>query len=231
MALFLTFLSGSLLSAWSVSPVLALGCVDGLVNAQCKNGPPLPGQASVCDMTSEIDAKFISMSGVALNGQCDDVCCVAKNQALCQAVAQALKQTGTFTCAPTCGSGVALTTIKAGETCGAGFVCCGQVVEPGAKQAPKGSPGSPTEITNPLGAGTTLFTIINRIITAFLGVIGALTLGVFVYAGVLYMTAGTSDRVKEAVDTMKYAVIGLAMIAFSYSITKFFLDAFLGTGS
>lgn len=90
----------------------------------------------------------------------------------------------------------------------------------------KGSSGSPTTITNPLGAGTTIFTIINRVVTAFLGMVGALALGVFIYAGVLWMTAGSSDRVQKAKDAMKYAVIGLAMIAFSYAITTFFLTAF-----
>lgn len=54
--------------------------------------------------------------------------------------------------------------------------------------------------------------------------VGALALLVFVYAGVVYMTAGSSDRVKEARDTMKYAVLGLAMIIFAYVLTNFFFN-------
>lgn len=58
---------------------------------------------------------------------------------------------------------------------------------------------------------------------------GALALLAFVWAGVTWMTAGSSDRVQKAKDTMKYAVIGLAMIAFAYAITSFFVDTLLGS--
>jgi amino acid permease len=73
--------------------------------------------------------------------------------------------------------------------------------------------------------------IINRIITAFLGMVGAFTFAVFIYAGVTWMTAGSSDRVQHAKDTMKYAVIGLAMIALSYAITLFLIGALTRSAS
>jgi hypothetical protein len=90
-------------------------------------------------------------------------------------------------------------------------------------------------LLDPLG-GATLFTILNRIITAFLGMVGAFAFAVFIYAGVTWMTAGSSDRVQHAKDTMKYAVIGLAMIALSYAITLFVIGALtrpasVGTGA
>lgn len=91
--------------------------------------------------------------------------------------------------------------------------------------------GSSVALTNPLGEGTTLVTIISRLIKAFLGLVGALALGVFVYAGIFWMTAGSSDRVTKAKDTMKYAIIGLAMITFSYTISSFLLKAFLSAKS
>jgi hypothetical protein len=96
-----------------------------------------------------------------------------------------------------------------------------------------GSPATPAKpkvqgifqpLVDPLG-GASLFVIINRIITAFLGMVGAFTFAVFIYAGVTWMTAGSSDRVQHAKDTMKYAVIGLAMIALSYAITLFVIGA------
>ena len=62
-------------------------------------------------------------------------------------------------------------------------------------------------------------------------VVGALALGVFVYAGVLWMTAGSSDRVQKAKDALKYAVIGLFMIAFAYSISAFFFSTLAGGGA
>ncbi len=88
----------------------------------------------------------------------------------------------------------------------------------------KGTGGSSTDLPDALGTNS-LFVIINRIITAFLGMVGAFTFAVFIYAGVTWMTAGSSDRVQHAKDTMKYAVIGLAMIALSYAITLFVIGA------
>jgi hypothetical protein len=108
--------------------------------------------------------------------------------------------------------------------------CCVKPDAAGTTAAPKATKGSPTTLTNELGEGATLFTVINRVIKAFLGMVGALALAVFVYAGVLWMTAGSSDRVKDARSAMKNAVIGLALIGFSYVITTFFINALTGAG-
>ena len=90
--------------------------------------------------------------------------------------------------------------------------------------------GSPMTLTNPLCPPAnpncvTLNALIGRFVAAFIGMVGALALLVFVYAGIMYMTAGSSDRVKQARDTMKYAVIGLALIIFAYALTNFFFNA------
>jgi hypothetical protein len=90
--------------------------------------------------------------------------------------------------------------------------------------------GSPMTLTNPLCPPenpncVTLNALIGRFVAAFIGMVGALALLVFVYAGIMYMTAGSSDRVKQARDTMKYAVIGLALIIFAYALTNFFFNA------
>jgi hypothetical protein len=102
--------------------------------------------------------------------------------------------------------------------------CCRKGAAATTKPADAGTFGSPSVISNPLGTSS-LFVIINRIITAFLGMVGAFAFAVFIYAGVTWMTAGSSDRVQHAKDTMKYAVIGLAMIALSYAITIFMIGA------
>jgi hypothetical protein len=94
-----------------------------------------------------------------------------------------------------------------------------------------GSPGSAMTLFNPLcpkdnpNCEVTLNSLIGRFVAAFLGMVGALALLVFVYAGVIYMTAGSSDRIKEARDTMKYAVLGLGLIVFAYVLTNFFFNA------
>lgn len=112
-----------------------------------------------------------------------------------------------------------------------GVTCCitkppeqPETSSPADSATSSGATGSSSKLTDPLG-GANIYVIINRLVTTFLGVVGALALAVFVYAGVMWMTAGSSDRVKKAKDSMKYAIIGLAMIGFSYAIVSFFMDS------
>jgi len=78
-------------------------------------------------------------------------------------------------------------------------------------------------LTNPLGTSD-LRVIAGRAINTFLGIVGALALLVFVYAGVTYMIAGgQSQSVDKAKATMKYAVVGICMIAFAYVLTDSFI--------
>ncbi len=82
------------------------------------------------------------------------------------------------------------------------------------------APRTPVEFgyQNPLGT-TNLNTVINRIIKTALGFVGALFLAMFVYAGVLYMTAGgDAKKVDSAKKTMLNAVFGILIIATAYTI-------------
>ena len=92
--------------------------------------------------------------------------------------------------------------------------------------APAPSGGSSMTLYDPL-QGATLTQVIGKLISTFLGFVGAIALLVFVYAGVMYMTGGSSDRIKTAVDTMKYAILGLAIIMFAYVITSFYFKALI----
>ena len=108
------------------------------------------------------------------------------------------------------------------------MMCCASVSS--QTSASGTTAGSPMTLTNPLCPPenpncVTLNALIGRFVAAFIGMVGALALLVFVYAGIMYMTAGSSDRVKQARDTMKYAVIGLALIIFAYALTNFFFNA------
>ena len=86
--------------------------------------------------------------------------------------------------------------------------------------APK---GQSFELQNPLKT-TSIPVILGNVISMFLGIVGALALAAFVYGGVMYMTArGNTEQVKKAVDTIKSAVIGLLIIAFSYTLTNSFI--------
>lgn len=92
-----------------------------------------------------------------------------------------------------------------------------------ATSASPGTIGSTTKLDDPLG-GLGLVGIISRLIQTFLGMVGALALLVFFYSGVMYMTAGSSDRIKKAIEAMKYAALGLFIIMFAYMISSLFLS-------
>lgn len=64
--------------------------------------------------------------------------------------------------------------------------------------------------------------VIARIIQALLGVLGILLLGYIIYGGVLiFMSAGSEDKVAEGKKVIQHAVIGLVVILSAYSITIF----------
>src|SRR5436190_664169 len=74
----------------------------------------------------------------------------------------------------------------------------------------------------PLGPNVTLETFISRLINILLGLVGSLSLVVFVWSGFLWMTsAGNSDKAKVARKNMTYAAIGLVVIFGSYTILNF----------
>ena len=166
-----------------------------------------------------------------------EFCCVKKGNFLCSQLGLEVgshTKDEKFVCSPTCTTRALVEVGGAAEPCDGSNICCrmDQAASPTKTAAPTGKPtGSPITLTNKLGAGATIFAVMQRVITMFLGVVGALALGVFVYAGVLWMTAGSSDRVQKAKDALKYAVIGLFMIAFAYSISAFFFSTLAGGGA
>ena len=85
-------------------------------------------------------------------------------------------------------------------------------------------------LPNPLGSNvTTVPQLINRVIIAILGIIGALALLMFVWGGLLWMTSGgNSDRIKKGRDTLVWASIGLLIIFASYSLVNTIFKSLLG---
>lgn len=72
---------------------------------------------------------------------------------------------------------------------------------------------------------TDLITIIGRIINIFLGTLGVVFLGLLLYAGYEWMTAGGDpDKVKKAQNTIRNAIIGLLIISSSWAIAAFILN-------
>lgn len=68
-------------------------------------------------------------------------------------------------------------------------------------------------------------TILGRVVGAALGVIGAITLLVFVYGGYLWLiSGGNEEKIHKGSQTMLYAVIGLCIIFASYGILNTILS-------
>lgn len=77
-----------------------------------------------------------------------------------------------------------------------------------------------------LSAVSDLPTIIGRIISVILGLLGILFLVLVVYAGFLYLTAqGVEENTKKAKKILSQAVTGIVIIVAAYAITKVVTDA------
>ena len=81
------------------------------------------------------------------------------------------------------------------------------------------------ELVNPLGKGTTVFTLIGRLIQAFLGLVGSIALVIFIYAGIILLTsAGQSEKIKKAKDALIWTSIALVIIFSSYALVNFVIS-------
>lgn len=70
----------------------------------------------------------------------------------------------------------------------------------------------------PLGT-VTIQQIIGRVINGLLGILGSISLLMFVWGGITWMTAaGNDEKIKKAKNTIVYAVFGLIMAFLSYTI-------------
>jgi hypothetical protein len=75
-------------------------------------------------------------------------------------------------------------------------------------------------------------TLINRIITQVLGIIGALFFLMFLWGGFQYMTAeGDAKKVANARRTLVNAVIGIVIIAAAYGIVQSLIAIFTAAQS
>ena len=71
-----------------------------------------------------------------------------------------------------------------------------------------------------------LMTTLNQIINVIIGVIGFIAVIVIILGGVQYTTsAGDSNKVKKAKDTIMYGIIGLVVALLAYSIVNFVLTS------
>lgn len=96
--------------------------------------------------------------------------------------------------------------------------------------APLFAHASTVYLINPLGE-TDPRMLAGRLISGLLSVIGTITLLMFVYAGVLWITAqGEPKKVQRGKDIMVWATLGLGVIAGAYVLVNALVKAFT-TGS
>ncbi|MEI6835956.1 MAG: hypothetical protein WCK59_03920 [Candidatus Falkowbacteria bacterium] len=87
--------------------------------------------------------------------------------------------------------------------------------------AADGAPQTAQTLPNPLGIST-INEFIARLITFILSLVGSISLLLFVYGGIAWMTSmGNSAQVKKGRDIVIWAVIGLLVVFTSYILVKF----------
>ncbi len=85
-------------------------------------------------------------------------------------------------------------------------------------------------LQDPLGLNGDVTALWARIIKALLGLVGIASLVAFVYAGFIFLiSAGSSEQVKKAKDTMVYAVLGIFISMAAYVILNFVFKALQGS--
>ena len=88
-----------------------------------------------------------------------------------------------------------------------------------------------SNLKNPLGDNIKdIPTFIGIIIKGLLGVVGSLSLIMFIYGGFLWITSGgNEDNIKKGKETLKWAILGIVIVFSSYALLNFVLDIISGT--
>ena len=98
-----------------------------------------------------------------------------------------------------------------------------QLLNPGAVSDIKAGAGAVVQDTNPDSAPDPRI-IAFFVIQVFLSILGTLFLGLTLISGYWYLTArGQEEKITHAQDTMRRAIIGLAVIFISFAIVRFAL--------
>ncbi len=78
-------------------------------------------------------------------------------------------------------------------------------------------------------AGRSLEAIVGAVVQSFLALLGIIFLGLTIFGGYKWMMArGNEQEVEKAKETLKSAVIGLAVVLAAYAITTFVVTALIG---
>jgi len=80
------------------------------------------------------------------------------------------------------------------------------------------------KLTDPLG-GISTPRLIGTIIFTLLGIVGSLSLIMFIYGGILWIiSGGNEENVKKGKETLKWAIFGIVIVFASYGILNFVIS-------
>lgn len=83
-------------------------------------------------------------------------------------------------------------------------------------------------LPNPLGI-TSINSLAARLINFVLGVVGTISLVLFVYGGFIWMiSAGSQEKVRKGRDIIVWAAIGMAVVFMAYTIVRFVIEGLQG---
>ena len=86
------------------------------------------------------------------------------------------------------------------------------------------SPTTNIKLTDPLG-GISTPRLIGTIIFTLLGIVGSLSLIMFIYGGILWIiSGGNEENVKKGKETLKWAIFGIVIVFASYGILNFVIS-------
>lgn len=74
------------------------------------------------------------------------------------------------------------------------------------------------------GKSDDVYSVVAKMVSAFLGALGIIFFGLMIYAGIRWMTArGNEELVGKAKHTLEAAMIGAIVVVLSYALTVFVL--------
>lgn len=84
-------------------------------------------------------------------------------------------------------------------------------------------------LDNPLGNNVDVNVFIGQIIYGIMGIVGSLALAMFIYGGLVWMTAaGSPEKVTKGKNILIWATIGIVVIFSAYTIVRFIITSIEG---
>lgn len=92
-------------------------------------------------------------------------------------------------------------------------------------------PAAAAKLNNPLGDVNDVNSLLVNVIKSVLGIVGVVTLAVFVYGGfMMLISRGSPAQLKKGTDALFWATVGLVIVFASYGLTQSLFKVIAGKG-